>query len=210
MKLWTFAKDPNHSGAMVAIFTALIFLVNVIYTCTVIRQLKIMSNTFGLERPWIGPTGRKDVVASITDPITKKASKTFEGLEWHFQNGGRSPAVHTRINIVVKMGPPMPTNLDIPRDSLPKNSECEKGELGDRFGDAVVIPGVTSYSFVAPLEGKTSQSFDEINPAKEDLWLVGCVDYSDGTSEPWFRTNVLEYMTSDGTFAIWMTGNGGR
>jgi hypothetical protein len=175
-------------------------------------QLSVMKNTLKLERPWISSVRRRSLTDQVIDSVTNKPIKRLKGVEWYFQNGGRSPATHMRINLVVKVGPPIPKTLDTPRTSLPVNNTCEKGELSGKFGDFTGVPGIADNSYEAPLESQDApRAMDIIERNERGLWLVGCVDYSDITEKPWFRTDVLEYYSPQtDTWALWATGNSAR
>lgn len=208
-----FKDDPKFRVEVSAVLVGiLVLIVYGFQLCAMRSQLTVMQETLQIERPWVGPTGRKIVTKESIDPVTKKSIKSATGVAWYFQNGGRTPAIRTRIDVVVKMGPPVPVSLDVSRDSLPKNSECEKGELSEKFGTVTVLPGISNYSVNAVLEGADfPPSLDALPRDAKDLWLVGCIDYSDGSGKRWFRTNVLEYFDSAShDFAMWQTGNEAR
>lgn len=126
---------PDQTPVMKIVLEVIAVVVGCAYTIAAYQQLTVMGDTLKLERPWIGPTGRQKEGHNYTDPITKKSSCTWTEVNWYFQNGGRNPAVRTRINIVVKLGPPIPKSLDLPESDLPKNDGCEKGKLDDKFGN---------------------------------------------------------------------------
>jgi hypothetical protein len=206
----------KHHNAVTAVFTALIFFATCVYAVFALLQwnamrgqLLAMQDAMKLERPWIGPIGRKKILQNTVDSKGKPISE-LTGVEWYFQNGGRTAATKTRIHIVIKLGPPTPTTVFTSRDDLPKNELCEKGELDSSFGDFPVIPGVPHTSFNARFSAPPGEygSIDAALASGHNLWLVGCVDYSDSSLKPWFRTNVLEYWNpQDQSFALWQTGN---
>jgi hypothetical protein len=211
MKWWEFIKDPKHSQAIIAMLTLVIALTSIGYVFVASKQLGAMKDTLKLERPWIGPTGRKLDVMNTANSQGKQISR-LAGVDWYFQNGGRSAATQTRINIVIKLGPQTPETVFMPRDQLPKNAACEKGELDSSFGNFTVIPAIPNTSFHAIFaDSNIPSSIEELQARGQNLWLVGCVDYSDSSLRPWFRTNVLEYWDAKtNSFALWQTGNDAR
>ena len=211
-KCWTFIKDPTHSGAVIAILTLTIAVSNACYDVVAYFQLSTMGDALKLERPWVGPMGRtsKEIQGPL-DPQTHERTIMLTGAEWYFQNGGRIPAVRTRVHIVIKPGPPVPHTVDISRDDLPKDDVCERGELEDKWGTFTVLPNI-KYSYGAFFTENVQPFANQIDVNKAALWLVGCVDYSDSTGK-WYRTNVLEYWDANPTarnFAQWQTGNDAR
>jgi hypothetical protein len=213
MRWWKFIKDPQHSQAIIAILTLVIAGTGIGYDIVASKQLSVMNDTLKLERPWIGAVGRKKSGYQEIDPKTGVQTGKFiwTGVQWMYQNGGHTVATRTGSSIQANLGPPIPKTLDVPRDTLPKNDTCEKGRLSEFHGAFTVPPGVSN-SFIAPfVDQEIRDSLDKIRRNEVGLWIVGCVDYSDDTLTPWFRTNVLEYYhPQDDTFAQWPIGNDAR
>jgi hypothetical protein len=207
-----FKNDPKFRVEVAAVLVGILVLIVYGFQLRAMRsQLTAMQDAMKLERPWIGPTGRKNIAQNTVDSKGKPIYK-LSGVEWYFQNGGRTAATRTRIHIVIKIGPPTPSTVFTPRNDLPKNDVCEKGELDSSFGDFTVIPGIPNNSFNARFAAPGNYgSIDDVLASGHNMWLVGCVDYSDSSFKPWFRTDVLEYWNQqDNSFALWQIGNDAR
>lgn len=210
----------NHN-VVTAVFTVAIAFATVVYAvvatlqwCVMRGQLSEMQATRQLERPWIGPVGRRLALRDKTDARGNQRKEVI-GAEWQMENGGHTTAVRTRFKLEVTDGPFQP-DFSVRRDKLPKSEDCEKGELSDSFGSAVIVPGVklAFTAHISPeLENMLGEDtvWDELANRKIGVWLVGCVDYSDATRKQWFRTNVLEYYNPvDKGFTVWPIGNDAR
>ena len=55
----------------------------------------------------------------------------------------------------------------------------------------VAIPGADN-SFALTLNSDVTPSLDDVYAHKVGLYLAGCVDYSDSSRKPWYRTQVFE------------------
>ncbi len=174
---WNFIRDPHNSNAIIAVFTVLIFLTGSIYTVFAALQWSVMHDTLRLERPWLGPVSR-----TIYPP---PENGHMIGIGWHFQNGGRSVATRIRNNLEFRIGP-FPTT----QDSWPHFEACPKGELPGKVGN-ISIPGSESV-FTLEISSEIAKSMDDVYQRKVGLFLVGCVDYSDSSRKPHYRTEVFE------------------
>ena len=151
-----------------------------------------MVDTLKLERPWIGPTLRRVGVDS---------NKRIKSVVWTFRNGGRSPAINMRWHLIFMIGPQF-------GGEYPKATPCEK-ELPGTNGGVVVPNGDGEYPI--DLGPQVRARLDDVYiDGKVRLFLVGCIDYSDTSRKPWYRTNVLEVLDPNptgGTMAVLDTGN---
>ena|SRR5882724_4365242 len=169
------------------------------YTYFACKQWSVMNDTLKLERPWVGPTKREFYYSH----------NRMVGMDWHFQNGGRTPATRVRSDIEFRIGP-IPEKLT--QENRPKIQRCEDGELSDALGSFVAIPNVDSSYPIAP-GPQVIAALDDVYSNKVGLYLTGCVDYSDSSKINWYRTNVLETFhptPQGGELAIAMFGNDAR
>jgi hypothetical protein len=196
---WEFVKNPNHSSAIIAILTLVIALSNIAYGWFSYRQMNIMRDSLGLslamERPWIGPNGH--VISTLGPsqppegrPIDWKKNRLIK-MELRIQNGGRAPATKFRWHMLWKIGDVYDAVNETASTPLPRDEVCDKGEMGSEYGAGVIMatPGVVT---VLPVyvSQEILDRFEDVINNKVGLYVVGCLDYSDSTGAPWYRTKV--------------------
>jgi hypothetical protein len=180
---WHFVRDPQHSGAVVAIFTIVIAITGIAYTSFAFLQWQTMHDTLSLERPWLGPTQRRPV---LVDAKTGQ----IQAVYWNIRNGGRSPAINVHYNMVLMIGPILDFN-QLDRNKYPKVTPCENRLTGEQGN--VLVPNSEIGIRVAILP-EVRARLSSVYSSTVGLYLVGCIDYSDTTKQARFRTNVLEYF----------------
>jgi hypothetical protein len=127
------------------------------------------------ERPWIGPTTR-----SVGYDETRRSVVV---VQWHYTNGGKSPAGNMRFNLDLKIGPPIP------------------------FQDLTTLMPGTDQIFIATSTQNVLDSSDSVTKNLLGLYFVGCVDYGDVSGDN-HRTNVCEfYVPASRTFLSCLHGN---
>jgi hypothetical protein len=192
--------SDSHSGSITALATVVLAFLTYKYVSYSQRQWQTMQETLRLERPWIGPTQR----GTIFDPKTKR----LQGVIWHFQNGGRSVATKVVLDLKFKIGP---SPMLLPAVStFPKSDICENGKLNTGIQSNVAIPGFDISTGIGPSPDIVA-SFDAIYGGTAGLYIVGCIDYSDSSGVPWYRTNVNEVLIPEtNKFTINRLGNEAR
>jgi hypothetical protein len=170
-----------------------------IYAIFAIAQWIVMSDTLKLERPWLGADQERMDISDSTKRVA---------YAWiRMKNGGRSPAVNMRFNAVFMIGEALPVGRSVKRDELPKNSECANRIPGDE-GNVVVPNGDVNLPVGFPRE--VASRLDDVYNRKVGLYIVGCVDYTDSSGKPKYRTNILMAMIpnlSGGTIVVLDIGN---
>jgi hypothetical protein len=100
----------------------------------------------------------------------------------------------------LKIGP----NENTPNIIYPESEDCKKGELPNEGN--IAIPGF-DISLRVPVPDDVRVKLDRVHKDL-DLYLVGCIDYSDSTRKHKYRTNVLEtYDSLKAGFTIVDSGN---
>lgn len=185
----------KHSGAISAIATVVIGVLTYQYVTYSKKQWETMRDTLNMERPWIGPTERIMQFDSDT--------KQFRRVIWSLKNGGRSVATRVRPHLELKIGPE-----ESPDASYPQVSACTKGQLpGEGY---VVIPGIAGALVPVVPAPDVVGMLDKVHHGVE-LYLVGCVDYSDSTRQAWYRTEVREkFLSVTESFVQMPSGNDAR
>jgi len=165
------------------------------YTIAAYNQLGVMNDTLRLERPWLGPDG---TIVSVLGP---KDQTPIEGqpTNWNVNhlyrlrlpiaNGGRTPATNVRYDLIFKIGQVYDASEETASTPLPTDETCDKGELAKQYGGGVIMPiqGLTTH-FIANVTQDVASNFDDIVNNKVGLYAVGCVDYSDTSGKPRYRT----------------------
>jgi hypothetical protein len=149
------------------------------------KQADVGTATLKLERPWIGPAWRAVLYLPNGEP---------DGVDWRFRNGGRSPAIHVFIHLELKL---VPTPLKIEAlKSPPKIPKCQRNAPVNS-GHTVLVPNVDTDTTVQ-FTPEIMASFADIVARRKTVFLVGCIDYSDTSGKPGYRTNVTEYYVPPG------------
>ena len=211
---WKFVTNPNNSSAIIAILTLIIAGSNIAYGVFFYRQMNIMRDTLGLslalERPWIGPSGH---VLSTYGPTQREEGRPIDWkmnrlvrMQLRVQNGGRAPATKFRWHMLWKVGDVYDAVNENASTPLPTDEVCDKGEMGSEYGAGVMMatPGVTTYLPVYVSQEILSR-FDDVVRNKVGLYVVGCIDYSDSTGKPWYRTKVRMVLIPQDTEPLGMT-----
>jgi hypothetical protein len=149
------------------------------------------------ERPWIGPTTR-----SVGYDETRRSVVV---VQWHYTNGGKSPAGNMRFNLDLKIGPPIPFQ-DLTTLKAPGVEECHSPQPLPGKDGFTAMPG-TDQIFIATSTQNVLDSSDSVTKNLLGLYFVGCVDYGDVSGDN-HRTNVCEfYVPASRTFLSCLHGN---
>jgi len=192
---WLNSEGP----AVMAAATIVIAILTAFYVNYSRDQWSVMRDTLKLERPWIGQVKQRLDINPATNRVDAAAL--------YVRNGGRSPAINIRYYLKFMIGP-VRHGQEIQNNELPKATPCEK-ELPGQGGNVIVPNGEAE--FPAGLAPQILARLDDIysTPQKVGLYLVGCVDYTDTSEKPKYRTNfllVIHPNSSEG-IAILDTGN---
>jgi hypothetical protein len=174
--------DQTPIGKM--ILEVLAVAIGACYTVAALWQLNVMNETLKLERPWVGPASGGDATRLLGDPITK----ILTGVDWRYQNGGRSPATHVMVSLKFDTGP---RARDVTENTLPHASECDP-EPTLKQGGILLVPGLFSPSARATVPPEIEPLMGKVTDDKIGLYLIGCVWYTDTEMKKWYKTNVTE------------------
>jgi hypothetical protein len=161
------------------------------------NQLEAMNAQLGLERPWVGPVGGSPLHFDAT-------TKRFLGIDWRYQNGGRSPALHTRASVGFVSGPPYSALAEFNTPKLPDCANFPK----DTEGGDVMIPGLEPPVIVLSVPPEINM--DDVYSNKKGLFLIGCIYYTDTAMKKWYKTDVAEIFRPNfnlGAFQTLKWGN---
>jgi hypothetical protein len=125
------------------------------------------------------------------------------------RNGGRSPAINTRWYLTFMIGPTKDARrLD---GEIPKATVCDKELFGKGTGSVILPNGEATLPVGIPQQ--VAARLDDVYsaPPKVGLFVVGCLDYTDTSQKPRYRTNftlaVEPSAESAGGIAILDAGN---
>ena len=186
MGWWEFIKDPKHSQAVIAILTLVLASTSIGYVIVASCQLSVMSRTLDLERPWVGPASGGDASRLLIDPNTK----FLAGVDWRYQNGGRSPAIHVMSALKFEIGP---RASDVTEKTLPHAIECDQ-EPSMGQGGILLVPSIFAPSSTAWVPDKIKPVMSDVYLDKVGLYLIGCVYYTDTEMKKWYKTDVTEVL----------------
>jgi hypothetical protein len=197
-------KDALHVAEVLAVIAVVVIYNKQLDVMS--RQLTEMQDSFKLERPWVGPTERTVKYLHATPKEVSLADlppTRFLGLIWHFKNGGRTVATRVRAHLELKIGAKEGTVNFI----YPEAESCKVGELPNE--GSIAIPGFgEAVDVYVPQDVRAK--LDRVHKDVE-LYLVGCIDYSDATRIPKYRTDVREIFDSISSgFIVLDSGNNAR
>jgi hypothetical protein len=145
---------------------------------TMNAQLDNMNKTLALERPWLGIVQRAHNFNDANELVS---------IDVKFTNGGRSMATRVIPRLILTVGPPGV----LYKSNLPTNPECN-AKRNDTNG-VILIPGGVE-NVTVPVEPKIRQMWRAIAAGRVNLYMVGCIDYSDASERPNYRTFVTEFF----------------
>jgi hypothetical protein len=181
---------------LTVIFAGIAALSTGVYTVFAMGQWRIMHDTLALERPWVAASGHTVRTLGPAQPPEGKpidwTNNHLIGVQVHVVNGGRTPATKLRWHMLFKIGDTYDAANETATTKLPTDLVCDQGELGPEFGAGIMLPSPEHYAnfpvYVSP------EIFKKLDPNvyvnKVGLYIVGCIDYSDSSGKPWYRTNV--------------------
>lgn len=132
------------------------------------------------ERPWLGPVQRT---------LTMGEAHRVKNFQWHYRNGGKSPAIDVRFSLFLKLGDPLPNDLLTMK--APVIAPCERTQPLPEDQSSLALPGI-NYTFQSPPPQDVIDSNESLVANRLGLYFVGCVDYR-STSGINYRTWVCEY-----------------
>jgi hypothetical protein len=134
------------------------------------------------ERPWISSSGQA---------ISLDEEGRVRGIIWHLTNGGKSPAQNVQVALSLRIGDAIPKDDHSLKSPLPE--KCQAIPLLEGEDGPMVIPGVTIDIPIGPPPEVVNSSAD-INRNVRGLYVIGCIDYKDGTGRS-HRTDVCEFYS---------------
>lgn len=166
------------------------------------RQLAALEVQVDLERPWVGPVG--------PTPLSfDKTTKRLVGMEWKFQNGGRSPSLHEREYVRFVIGP---SAKDATEKNFPKLAVCS--DPPDKMeGGNMMIPGTPPPVVILNMSQEVKAAMDDVYAERKGLFIAGCIYYTDSAMQKWYKTDVTEIFIPNyglGSFEMFKWGNDAR
>jgi hypothetical protein len=170
-------------------------------------QLGVLQDTIALERPWIGPSG---FGARVWGPRGERldsreqidwTTNKLVGMTTNIQNGGHTPATKVRWHMLFKLGRTYDASDETVSFGLPTDEVCDKGEMGPEYGAGTIMGGVTTQLPIW-IPKDILQDMSSVFATQKGLYAVGCIDYSDASGKPWYRTNMRFVFTPNDTVAF--------
>jgi hypothetical protein len=203
MRIWNFVKQPQNTNAVMAIFTVLIFLASAAYTVVALKQWSVMHDTLALERPWISEKGYVNQIAAPKEAAPPKEGTLIDwskygvaGVQLRVLNGGRTPASKVRWHAELVAGPVYDGVKETKFSGLPTDEVCDKGELSSDYGAGIMLPTTEPVNYFSIYPSKEIvQHGPEILRGALGMYIVGCIDYSDSSGQPWYRSRIRMAFT---------------
>jgi hypothetical protein len=202
---WKFIIDPKHSGALMAIFTILIFITGAIYAVFAALQWTAMKASNKLTRDTLQVSqrayvtiGRKDGV--IADFVIPKDPAQNAEIVVYFQNSGRLPAKFawgTMVGFLAAGSIKESTGITYthPFKGLPSRTrDIKTGSTREQGAADGVIAGDSI--FVSTLGTISQKDLAELGPSNMGALILGTFEYCDELGTHSSRQFGLRYRSN--------------